>query len=282
MTAPSIKHKFQSALADGGDNSLLQPSNWNDDHDLTVSAASILGKTSGAGAVEELDAASVKTFLAPVAADVAFTDTALVLGRKSAGAGAGEEMTATDIANLLADIVCPIGTILHWVGDAVPSRHLLLNGQAVSRATYSALFALWGTRFGAGDGSTTFNVMDARGYVLRGLDRSAGVDPDAASRTDRGDGTTGDNLGTKQADELASHNHTASSASAGNHSHTFDARNGTAIGTGLPLTANAVGSVVNKGTDAAGAHTHTITVNANGGNETRMKNIAVDFIVRAL
>ncbi len=280
MTAPSIKHKFQSALADGGDNSLLQPSNWNDDHDLTVSAASILGKTSGAGAVEELDAASVKTFLAPVAADVAFTDTALVLGRKSAGAGAGEEMTATDIANLLADIVCPIGTILHWVGDAVPSRHLLLNGQAVSRATYSALFALWGTRFGAGDGSTTFNVMDARGYVLRGLDRSAGVDPDAASRTDRGDGTTGDNLGTKQADELASHNHTASTSSNGGHTHTWGnfISNDSATGAAQKVNGNGADGV----TSYNGAHTHTVTVDANGGNETRMKNIAVDFIVRAL
>ena len=46
---------------------------------------------------------------------------------------------------------------------------LLCNGQAVSRTDYSALYSLIGTSFGAGDGSTTFNVPDYRGCFLRGL-----------------------------------------------------------------------------------------------------------------
>nr|DAV10889.1 MAG TPA: tail collar fiber protein [Caudoviricetes sp.] len=45
----------------------------------------------------------------------------------------------------------------------------LCNGQAVSRTEYSDLFALIGTSFGAGDGSSTFNLPDYRGKFLRGL-----------------------------------------------------------------------------------------------------------------
>lgn len=50
-----------------------------------------------------------------------------------------------------------------------------------------------------------FKIPDYRGEFLRNWDHGAGTDPDAASRTDAGDGTTGDNVGTKQADEYKSH-----------------------------------------------------------------------------
>lgn len=52
----------------------------------------------------------------------------------------------------------PAGTVVAWSAAAIPTGWLLCNGQAVSRTTYSALFAVIGTTFGAGDGSTTFNV----------------------------------------------------------------------------------------------------------------------------
>ena len=52
---------------------------------------------------------------------------------------------------------------------------LLCNGQQVSRTTYSALFALIGTRFGGGNGSTTFNVPDYRGKFIRGLGGDSAV-----------------------------------------------------------------------------------------------------------
>jgi hypothetical protein len=53
-----IKHKFTSAKADGVDSTLIQPSNWNDTHDITMAAGKVLGRdTSGAGAVQELNLA---------------------------------------------------------------------------------------------------------------------------------------------------------------------------------------------------------------------------------
>jgi hypothetical protein len=52
----SLKHKMVSAKADGGDNSLVQPGDWNDEHDLLMATGKILGRlTAGTGAAEELD-----------------------------------------------------------------------------------------------------------------------------------------------------------------------------------------------------------------------------------
>jgi len=51
----SLKHKFTSAVADGGDTNLVQPSNWNDDHDLVMATNKLLGRsTAGTGAAEEI------------------------------------------------------------------------------------------------------------------------------------------------------------------------------------------------------------------------------------
>lgn len=51
----SLKHKFTSAKADGTDATLVQPSNWNDEHDLTLTTGRLIGRTSsGTGAAEEI------------------------------------------------------------------------------------------------------------------------------------------------------------------------------------------------------------------------------------
>lgn len=62
-----------------------------------------------------------------------------------------------------------VGDIKSSVRTANHGSWILCNGQAISRTTYSKLFAIIGTNFGAGDGSTTFNVPDYRGKFLRGL-----------------------------------------------------------------------------------------------------------------
>ncbi len=103
----------------------------------------------------------------------------------------------------------PVGAITMWAVNTIPTGYLECNGQAVSRTDYSQLFAILGTTYGAGDGSTTFNLPDFRGQFLRGRDNGAGIDPDASTRTDRGDGTSGDNVGTKQGSAVKSHTHYA-------------------------------------------------------------------------
>lgn len=52
----------------------------------------------------------------------------------------------------------PPGTVFWFGGDTPPAGSLLRDGSAVSRTTYAALFAAIGTRYGVGDGSTTFNL----------------------------------------------------------------------------------------------------------------------------
>ena len=62
----------------------------------------------------------------------------------------------------------PIGTVLSYSGPTPPAGWLFARGQAVSRAQYASLFAVIGTIYGGGDGSTTFNVPNLEGRVLRG------------------------------------------------------------------------------------------------------------------
>ena len=65
-------------------------------------------------------------------------------------------------------LLVPTGAEIPFAGSSAPVGWLLEDGAAVSRVTYAALFAVVGTTYGAGDGSTTFNVPDARGRVPLG------------------------------------------------------------------------------------------------------------------
>lgn len=119
-----------------------------------------------------------------------------------------------DVIEALDDVisdfndVIPVGSVLTFPFSSIPSGFLECDGSAISRTTYSDLFAVISDDYGSGDGSTTFNIPDYRGQFMRGWAHGQTTDPDRASRTDRGDGTTGDNVGTKQADQLKSHSHT--------------------------------------------------------------------------
>ena len=63
-----------------------------------------------------------------------------------------------------------VGQIVAHALATAPLRHLACDGAAVSRSTYSALFAAIGTQYGSGDGSTTFNVPNLKGRVPVGID----------------------------------------------------------------------------------------------------------------
>lgn len=66
-------------------------------------------------------------------------------------------------------VALPPGVIFPYAGASTPAGFLPCDGSAVSRTTYAALYAVLGTKHGQGDGSTTFNLPDTRGVVLRGL-----------------------------------------------------------------------------------------------------------------
>ncbi|MBU3625744.1 tail fiber protein [Polynucleobacter sp. JS-Safj-400b-B2] len=68
------------------------------------------------------------------------------------------------------------GSVSFFANTSAPSGWLKANGAAISRSTYSALFSAIGITFGAGDGTTTFNLPDLRGEFLRAYDDSRGID----------------------------------------------------------------------------------------------------------
>lgn len=76
-------------------------------------------------------------------------------------------------ADLSSDLqmgIVPAGTVVAFAGSAVPPGWLLCDGAALSRTTYATLFGAIGSGHGSGNGTSTFNLPDYRGYFLRGVD----------------------------------------------------------------------------------------------------------------
>lgn len=107
----------------------------------------------------------------------------------------------------------PVGGMMDFAGTVAPSLWLLCNNQAVSRTTYAALFAVTGTTFGVGNGTTTFNVPDFRGRVAAGDDTMGGSAANRLSAASTGGcaGTIGSGGGeqshTMTQAELVAHTH---------------------------------------------------------------------------
>ena len=91
----------------------------------------------------------------------------------------------------------PVGAVEYFARAIAPEGWLKADGSAVLRTRYANLFAAIGTLYGAGDGSTTFNVPDLRGEFIRGFDDGRGVD-------------AGRKLGSLQTDGFKNHTHSLS------------------------------------------------------------------------
>lgn len=92
-----------------------------------------------------------------------------------------------------------IGEIVAFPFDTLPSKWLLCDGAAVSRSTYAELFALMGTEYGAGDGTTTFNLPNFAGKMILGWDDTV---------FNRFDETGGEIRHTLTTTEMPAHTHT--------------------------------------------------------------------------
>jgi len=143
-------------------------------------------------------------------------------------------------SDLLAASI-PSGTIIYRAANAIPTGYIKANGAAVSRTTYATLFGVIGTSYGAGDGSTTFNLPDLRGEFVRGWDDGRGID---AGRV----------FGDLQLDEFKSHNHSINALASGSGLQGVWGINGS-VQTGYQLTAE-------------------------GGAETRPRNLAFLALIK--
>lgn len=212
----------------------------------------------------------------PKGADTATADQIYV----SDGAGSG---TWTDKATVVGSLTKFIGEPFLFAGTSAPNASLLCDGSAVSRTTYSALYAVIGDTFGEGNGSTTFNVPDMRGEFARGRDRGRGKDPDAATRTAMATGgNTGDAIGSVQGFALEDHGHDVTDSG---HTHSYD--RGVTGGTRASGSFGVNGPGFSTGT--SGSSTTGVTIADTGSvnsatvasAETRPTNVAFDWYIYA-
>lgn len=152
------------------------------------------------------------------------------------------------------------GEMTMFAGPIAPAGWLTCDGSEVSRTVYAALFAVIGVAYGAGDGSTTFNLPPMAGRFPIGEN---GTNPR---------GSTGgvDTLGVEhmpQHNHAIDHNHAAaSSSSAGAHKHQLDlsaAPGGT--GVNVPLGTVTNDRVSDAAMEITGAHTHSLDLPAFSG-----------------
>jgi microcystin-dependent protein len=167
---------------------------------------------------------------------------------------------ATTVGGLSATVLAPIGSITMFGGATVPpSGWLTCDGSAVNRTTYSALFAVISTTWGAGDGSTTFNLPDMRGAAPAGVGTSTGYTQNETLV-----------LGTKYNDQFQGHWHESRYATAA--PITGAGYPGTNAGTG-GMTPTNVTNVQVASTDGTNGTPRT-------GAITRGKRIGVNFIIK--
>lgn len=199
--------------------------------------------------------------------------TLTLLGNNTGGTAQVLPLTVAQVLTMLGitSAVIPAGSIIAFGALAAPAGWLICDGLAVSRATYAALFAVIGTTFGNGDGSTTFNLPDMRGQFARGFDTSGSRDP-------------GRTFGTTQASALQAHQHIETIPEIFNPGNTQQYQFGmttvtyTTIGVDTAGTGTVNFSLTNDGTTYSG-------YNPNSGgqvvsNETRPTNVAVSFIIK--
>lgn len=98
-----------------------------------------------------------------------FASTAIATSAQAADKSNAETIvTPARMHEVINSYLMPAGTIVSYAGASVPTGWLLCNGANVSRTTYANLFNAIGTRWGAGNGSTTFALPDSDGRVLQG------------------------------------------------------------------------------------------------------------------
>lgn len=198
----------------------------------------------------------------------------------------------------------PVGSMMAFAGDAFGLSYagtnaptfaandeylrelgwMLCDGRALSKERYGQLFQIIGISWGngtIGTGGTRgdFNIPDMRGMFPRGVDHGTKQDPDAEKRTHpTTDQFTSAKVGTSQEDELGKHAHKAT-VNEQPHSHGYNRKEQGGPNTFDSGSGRGVEGSSHPNTDGAKTNL-TVTIGSSGGEETRPKNRAVNWIIR--
>jgi microcystin-dependent protein len=174
-------------------------------------------------------------------------------------AAAGTNTTQLATTAFVLSNGAPTGGLIMWGTGTAPSGWLLCAGAAVSRTTYAALFAVIGTTFGVGDGTTTFNL------------------PNYTNRTPYGT-TVGATGGSADA-VVVSHTHTATVTDPG-HSHLETYYSSTGGGYGLQAGPNDFAATKQTGTSVTGISVANSTAGVSGTNANLPPYLGINFIIK--
>lgn len=210
-------------------------------------------------------AAQIRTYVYPATTqgDHVFGGASGVPTRLAAGAAGTFLKSQGSGVDPVFDNAAPVGGIQMFAGSAAPSGWLFCDGTAISRTTYAALFAIISTTYGVGDGSTTFNLPNTSGIFPRGVGTQSvsGISYTAA-------------LGTKTADKMQGHYHTAVWKSF-NVAAASAAIGSVVTGDAAPITLTSAAAIT---------VTAPITDGTNGtprtGTETAPANIGFNFMIK--
>lgn len=168
------------------------------------------------------------------------------------------------------------GLIIPWSDATAPSGFLECNGDAVSRTTYSALFAIIGTTYGSGDGSTTFNVPDLQDRVANNTSPTKSFASTGGANTVTIGGSVNVNVGNRSLStpQIGSHSHPSSVTNMGRN-YAFQVEPPQAT-----WQLNQTVTIQNRG--GGGAHSHPRSANFSGGsNSVLQPYLTLMYIIKA-
>lgn len=164
----------------------------------------------------------------------------------------------------------PVGTMVNFAGYNYPAGWIGCDGAAISRTQYPALFAVIGTIYGSGDGSTTFNLPNTAGRLVRGVNATYTIG-----------GSGGSDAATIAIANLPPHSHAVFRGGV-----QAVAGSGDWIGTPNVDTGFATGGTIYGATDTPSSGSRTAVVQQNGTGQTNLSLInpwvGISYIIKAI